>query len=376
MKDPSSSVALVHDYLTQRGGAERVVLALCEAFPGAPLYTSLYDPDGTFPEFRDVDVHTLPLNTVPAFRQNHRLAFPFLAPSFSALRLDHDVVICSSSGWAHGARATGRKIVYCHTPARWLYQSDRYLGVRGGDTGFDWRHAVRTGSLEALRRPLRTWDLQAARSADRYLANSHHVASQILDAYGIDAAVVPPPPVIDPHGPKEHLPGLAPGFLLCVSRLLPYKNVDAVMAAMRSLPEATLVVVGDGPQAVPPELRATRNVTRLRRVTDDQLRWLYANAFALVSASYEDFGLTPLEAAMHGTPSVLLRAGGFLDTTVEGVTGMFFANPSPADIAGAISHALRVRWDPALIQAHAQTFSKERFIAAITDLTGGPSIHV
>src|SRR5579862_2623768 len=107
-------VALVHDYLTQRGGAERVVLSLTRAFPGTPVYTSLYDPDGTFPEFSEVDVRTLPINRVGLLRSHHRLALPLLAPSFSQLKVKADVVICSSSGWAHGTKVEGAKIVYCY----------------------------------------------------------------------------------------------------------------------------------------------------------------------------------------------------------------------------------------------------------------------
>src|SRR5437588_3963985 len=121
----SLRIALVHDYLTQRGGAERVVLAMTRAFPGAPLYTSLYDPAGTFPEFANVDVRRLSLDSVPLLRRHHRLALGVLAPAFSRLRVHADVAVCSSSGWAHGAHVTGRKIVYCHAPARWLYQPDR-----------------------------------------------------------------------------------------------------------------------------------------------------------------------------------------------------------------------------------------------------------
>src|SRR5581483_232758 len=103
-----------------RGGAERVVLSLAHAFPGAPLYTSLYEPAGTFPAFADLDVRTMRLNRLAMLRRDHRLALPLLAPAFSQLRVEADVTVCSSSGWAHGARTSGRKVVYCHTPARWL----------------------------------------------------------------------------------------------------------------------------------------------------------------------------------------------------------------------------------------------------------------
>ena len=121
-------VALVHDYLTQRGGAERVVLAMTETFPDAPLYTSLYEPGDTYPEFGAREIHTTWLSRVGAVRRHHRLAFPVLAPVMSRFTIDADVAICSSSGWAHGAHVTGHRIVYCHAPARWLYQRDRYVG--------------------------------------------------------------------------------------------------------------------------------------------------------------------------------------------------------------------------------------------------------
>ena len=214
------------------------MLSLTRAFPDAPVYTSLYDPGGTFPEFADLDVRTMPINRIPPLRTYHRAALPLLAPSFSLLRIAADVVICSSSGWAHGARVEGRKIVYCHTPARWLYQSDRYLRGRGRAL-----HAA----AGALRSPLEHWDKRAAASADVYLANSSVVAKRIKSLYGIDADVVPPPPAVTPDGPARPIHGIEPGFVLTVSRLLPYKNVDAVMEAFQTLPDERLVVVGSGP---------------------------------------------------------------------------------------------------------------------------------
>ena len=153
-------VRLVHDYLTQRGGAERVVLSLARAFPGAPLHTSLYEPATTFPSSARVDVRPTPLNRLAPLRRDHRLALPLLAPAFSRLRIDADVVVCSSSGWAHGARVTGRKIVYCHTPARWLYQADRYLRGRGAGArlvaGALRAPLVRVGQARPPRRPTAT----------------------------------------------------------------------------------------------------------------------------------------------------------------------------------------------------------------------------
>ncbi len=320
-------VALVHDYLTQRGGAERVVLAMTRAFPEAPLYTSLYDPAGTFPEFADVDVRPLPLNGIGVLRRRHRLALPLLAPAFSRLRVAADVTLCSSSGWAHGARVDGRKVVYCHAPARWLYQTDRYL--RG-------RPAVVRAVAGGIRRPLARWDRAAAASADRYLANSTVVAERVRAAYGIDAEVVPPPPALTPAGRADLVPGVDRGFVLAVSRLLPYKNLDAVVRAFAELPDDRLVLVGRGPWEETLRGLAGPNVSILGGVTDEELRWLYGHSNGLVAASHEDFGLTPLEGATFGKPSAVLRWGGFLDTVVEGTTGVFFDRPQPAEIAAAV----------------------------------------
>jgi len=346
-------VALVHDYLTQRGGAERVVLSLAEAFPGAPVYTSLYDPPGTFTEFEGLDVRTLPLDRVALFRRHHRLALPVLAPAFSRLEVDADVTVCSSSGWAHGASTSGRKVVYCHTPARWLYQSDRYLAGSAR-----WSTAV----LGLLTPPLRRWDRRAAASADRYLVNSTAVRQRVSELYGIDADVVPPAVDVEHDGPVEPVDGVEPGYVLCVSRLLPYKNVEAVAEAFGSLPDHRLVVVGTGPLHARLAASAPANVTMAGEVTDGGLRWLYANSVGLVAASYEDFGLTPLEAASFGRPTAALRWGGFLDTTVEGVTGVFFDRPEPALIADGVRRLTSTAWDRDGLVEHAGRFSSARFI--------------
>ncbi|WP_427383657.1 glycosyltransferase [Janibacter sp. G56] len=233
-------IAIAHDYLTQRGGAERVVLAMLRAFPDATIHTTLYDADGTFPEFRDADIRVSPLNRAGVLRRHHRAALPLLLPfAASGLNIDADLVIASSSGWAHGFPTTGRKLVYCHAPARWLYQSERYLG---GDP----RRSPVGLALLALKAPLRAWDQRAAATGDTYLANSHVVRERIGEAYGIDAQVLPPPFAVDTTGPMEPVPTVAAwaegGYHLVVSRLLPYKNVDRIIDAFRGLPERLLVI--------------------------------------------------------------------------------------------------------------------------------------
>jgi glycosyltransferase involved in cell wall biosynthesis len=351
-------VAVVHDYVTQRGGAERVVLAMLEAFPGAPLYTSLYDPERTFPAFGDADVRPLPMNRLPPLRRWHRLAFPLLARAFSRLEVPADVVVCSSSGWAHAARTRGRKVVYCHAPARWLYQPGRYLRGRRGPA---------SAALLLLRPRLLEWDRRAAASAHRYVANSTEVSRRIRSLYGLEAEVLPPPPALEP-GPDRAVDGIEPGFVLCVSRLLPYKNVDAVIGAVRSLPDERLVVVGSGPEHRRLAADAPANVSFCQSLADEELRWLYGACAAHVSASYEDFGLTPLEAAAFGRPSAVLRFGGFLDTVVEGETGVFFDEPTPQAIRTALVELRARAWDEDVLRRHADRFSKARFVRRLREI--------
>jgi glycosyltransferase involved in cell wall biosynthesis len=353
------NVEIAHDYLTQRGGAERVVLSMLAAFPRAHVHTLLYDPAGTFPEFSEARIRTSPISRIGLLRRNHRLAFPMLAGATEGLRVDADVVVCSSSGWAHGIRTTGAKVVYCHSPARWLYQPDAYLRGAGAAA----RYAARL-----LRRPLVRWDRRAARTADRYVVNSTHVAHSVRDLYGIDAEVLPPPPALTPNGRRKAVEDLEPGFVLCVSRLLPYKNVDAVVDAFGRLRDRRLVVVGDGPERERLARLAGPNVTLLGRVDDAQLRWLYQHAAALVVASFEDYGLTPLEAAGFDKPTAALRFGGLVDTVADGETGLFFGDASPREIATVLDAVLDEDWSAETLEAHAARFSRERFVGRLREI--------
>jgi len=355
-------IAIAHDYLTQQGGAERVVLSMLRAFPEAPVHTSLYDPGGCFPEYRAARVRPSPLNVVRPLRVRHRLAFPLLAPAFSAMHVDADVTLVSSSGWAHGVQASGRKVVYCHAPARWLYQRERYLAGRG--------RAART-MLRACESRLRAWDHAAAQTVDRYVVNSTAIRDQVKHVYGIDAEVLHPPMTVNVDGSHQPVPHITPGFAMCVARLQSYKNVDVVINAMRRLPDARLVVVGGGPLEAQLRERAGRNVTFVGQVTDDQLRWLYANTGVLVGASFEDFGLTPIEAAAFGVPTVALRFGGYLDTVCHGTTGLLFDTLDARSLAASLGDGLARDWDGEAIRAHAARFSEQRFINALRAMVNG-----
>ncbi|MCA1701861.1 MAG: glycosyltransferase [Actinobacteria bacterium] len=352
-------VGVVHDYLTQRGGAERVVLSMMRAFPDAALHTSLYEPTTTFPEFSHSDVRPTVLNRVRALRRDHRLALPLLAPTFSRLKVRADVVLCSTSGWAHGVRTDAPKVVYCHTPARWLYQTGRYLS--GG-----W--SAPKVALEALRFPLLSWDRRSAASADRYITNSQSVQRRIKDTYGIEAVVVPPPYTVDTCAPRQQVEDLDAGFLLCVSRLLPYKNVNALITALAILPGERLVVVGDGPERQRLQALAGSNVRFVGTVDDERLRWLYANCAAVIAASYEDYGLTPLEGLAFDKPSVVLRWGGFLDTVVEGETGVFFDKPEPDCIAAGVRRFRATPWSPDVLGRQATNHGEAAFILRLRQI--------
>ncbi|WP_310529336.1 glycosyltransferase [Nocardioides sp.] len=367
---PRTPVALAHDYLTQRGGAERVVLTLLKAFPGAPLHTTLYDRRSTYPEFRDANVITHPINRISQFRRDHRLALPALARVSSGVAIDADVTIASSSGWAHGFTATGHKIVYCHNPARWLYQTNEYLG------GSAWRHPLGP-PLMAMRPSLRRWDARQAATVDVYLANSRVVQRRIAETYGRTAELLPPPHGMDPTAAQEPIEELAdfdPGYALVVSRLMPYKNVDAVIDAVRRTGRP-LVVIGHGPEAARLKTRLPTHVRLLSGLSDAQLRWAYAHAGVLVAASHEDFGLTPLEAAAFGVPTVALRSGGYLDTIVEGETGLFFEHPRAAEIAEAIAAADTHPWDRSRIVARADDFGERHFIERIRRIAHDVSLR-
>ncbi len=335
------------------------MLSLVRAFPDVPLYTSFYEPGGTFPEFARVEVRTSPLNLMPPLRRRHRLALPLLAPAFSRLRIEAEVAICSSSGWAHGARIDGRKVVYCHAPARWLYQTSRYLGDS---------ELLPRAALSALRVPLVRWDRKAAAAASRYLTNSTWIAREIRRIYGIEAEVVHPPVAIDPAGPRRPPAGVEPGYVLCVSRLLPYKNVGAVVAAFAHLTSERLVLVGEGPVEARLRAGSSANVHFAGSVDDEELRWLYEHARCLVASSYEDFGLTPVEAAAFGRPTAALRFGGYLDTVREDETGVFFERPEAVAISDALRTVLGRSWDAAAIRRHAEGFSEERFIRRMREI--------
>ena len=350
-------LALAHDYLTQRGGAERVVAAWTKFAPLAPLFTNLYEPSTTFDEFASAPISTGRLNRIPYFRRHHRSALPFLASATQAITIKADITLASSSGWAHGVTASDYLAVYCHAPARWLYQTDRYL-----------RRDGLSPIAQASRlwfSHLRGWDQTAQRRADLYIVNSSATQALVQEVYGRSAPVVAPPvdvPSLMPAGDDR-------GDVLVVARLLPYKNVDLSLEVARSMPDVRFRIVGDGPLRATLQSIASPNVTFLGAVDDEQLWQEYAGTQVHLALSHEDFGITPLEAAAAGKPTVARSSGGYLDTITTS-TGILIPENEliVPTIVETLTQACGASWDQQLLRDHAQQFSREAHWAALRNL--------
>jgi glycosyltransferase involved in cell wall biosynthesis len=344
-------VVLVHDYLTQMGGAERVVADFVRHWPQAEVRTLLYEPATTFQEFRSVGVHTSVLQPLAA-AVSHRAMFPLMPVAMRTIEVcDAELVISSSSGWAHGVRVPSGTphVCYCHSPARWLYSGRRFIRRRRAERAL-------TPLLAALRR----WDRSAARRPTLYVANSRTVKERIAELYGREATVLHPPVDVERFRPT---PIPQDGYLLVLSRLLGYKRIDLAIAAAAAVGRP-LVIAGEGPERDRLEQAAGPDVTFVGRVPDEALADLFAGAGALLQCGEEDFGIAVLEANAAGRPAVALGRGGALETIRPGETGVLFDQPGVDAVAEAVRTALERRWQPELLALHAHAFAPDRFFAA------------
>jgi glycosyltransferase involved in cell wall biosynthesis len=332
--------------LNQRGGAERVALHLSRIWPQAPFYTSLYRPDSVFPEFRSIAIKTTFVDRFPV-DAGFRVVAPMLPLAFRSLGvLGDDVVISSSSGWAHGVRTAPHTthVVYCYGPARWLYSADKYFENRS-----------RRLALAPLTGALRRWDRRAARRADTYIAITENVRRRIRNAYGIESEVVYPPVDVD-----RFAPGPRGERLLVIARLLPYKRIDLVIGAAKRL-GVGLDIVGVGPMFE--ELRGLGGpgVTFHGSVSDPELVEMVEGCSAVCMPGVEDFGLVALEGNAAGKPAIAISAGGALETIKDGVNGVLFPEPTVEAVVGAIRRLDKLDTSPEVIASHAERFSVARF---------------
>ncbi len=297
-------VALVHDYLTQRGGAERVFELLCENFPNADVFTSLYDPQKTI-ELGTRSVGTTVLQKIPGAKKHFRLMAPFYYPAFRALDLqDYDIIISSTSSFAKAVRKRkgALHVCFCHNITRFLWNTKVYLKEYK-----DYR--VFAPVLEKIFQVLRNQDLKFAREPDFYIANSSTVARRINEIYGREASVINYP--IDSN--KFLYCAEKEDYYLISSRLIGYKRIDIAIEAFNWL-GWPLIIIGEGPERANLEARALKNIKFLGHVSDRNRTQLMAKARAVIVTGLEDYGLVPIEANASGTPVVAYGAGGVLDT--------------------------------------------------------------
>ncbi len=355
-------VAIVHDYLNQYGGAERVLDELKLMYPDAPVYVSIHDPRRMPERYRQWDIRTSWLNRVPMANRKHQMLLPLYPLAFEGFDLSgYDLVVSSSSGFAHGVltQPDTLNVCYCHSPPRFLWDYHRYA-EREHLSG-----PVRAFLASQLIK-LRQWDRTSANRTDVWVSTSNVVQKRILHTYSQPSTIIPPPvdtsrfDVGDGRG----------GFYLMLMRLVGWKRPDIVVDACTRL-KLNLVVAGDGRELAALRERAGPTVRFAGRVNDVQMRELYRDCRALVLPSEEDFGITPLEAMASGRPVIAYGRGGVLDTVVPGQTGVFFEEQSADAVADTLADFDMDRFDPEAVRRHAEGFDSVAFRRRLRSLIDG-----
>ena len=345
-------IALVHDYLTQKGGAERVFELLCKRYPEADVFTSLYDPEQTI-DLGERIVNTTFLQNIPKAAKYFRLMAPFYFPAFRALDLqEYDLIISSSTSFAKAVRKNrdARHICFCHNVTRFLWDTETYLREYG-----DYRYFAPL--IEQVFQVMRKVDLACAQEPDLYIANSSIVARRIKSTYGKKAIVINYP--IDTS--KFVFSDTKEDFYLASARMISYKRLDIIVEAFNWL-GWRLLISGSGPEKERLKSKALGNIEFLGHVTDTQRTQLFSKANSVIVAALEDYGLVPVEANASGTPVIAFGAGGVLDTQIPGKTGVFFKRQTPESLQAALLEAREIYWDYENIRNHAvANFSEEAF---------------
>jgi glycosyltransferase involved in cell wall biosynthesis len=341
-------VALVHDFLVDVRGAERVFLALCDMFPAADLFTAVYDERGTEGRFADRRVHTSFLQALRPSSRTFRTLLPLYPSAMESLDLrGYDLVLSSSSAWAHGViPAEGAvHVCYCHNPFRYAWNAREETLASRGPLG--------RATLGLIFQRWRQWDWIAAQRVDAYVANSHTTRRRVARYFGRDATVVHPPVET-----ARFSPGPVGDAYVVLSELMPHKRIDVAVRAFNAL-RRPLVVVGNGPDYRRLRRLAGPTVTFTGRVGDAEAAAVLQRAQALVVTATEEFGIAAVEAQAAGRPVVALADGGVRETVIEGETGTFYARPDPAALAAAVA-----RFDAAAVDPAACVRSAERFDVA------------
>ena len=344
-------VAIVSDPLVQRGGAERCVEIMAQTFPDAPVFAILYSAE-TGPASLASRVVASPLARIPGATRRHRWLLPLYPSTVESFDLsEYDVIISSHHTAAKGIvrNANQYHLCYCYTPMRALWERPR----------------DEIASLPALARPLaaammsrlRVWDYATAARVDTFVAISETTRRRIECHYRRESTVLYPPIDIDAFSPGSAL--ATDEYYLVASRLVPYKRVDLAVAATAALGRR-LVVVGAGPGAG--ALHGVPHIDYRGHVSDAELLDLMRGARAMIFPAYEDFGMAPVEMMACGRPVIAYDRGGARETVIDGVTGVFAGEQTVEAFVNAIVRLERTTFDRDAIRAHAETFSREKFV--------------
>ena len=356
-------IAIVHDELVRRGGGEQVALAMHKAFPDAPVYTLCYDPDKTYPEFKSANVITSWFQKIGrSERMIKMLYFPFAILAMRSLKLKgFDVVLLSTTHCGKFIRVDKHAtlITYCHTPFRLAWRPFSYEQVI--KSNFIVRNIFLAASWV-----LRQLDKAASRRTNWYLTNAREVVSRIEDAYHpVNKVTVINPPA---NTSKFYVSQQIKDYYLVVCRLEAYKKVDLVIETFNTLHDKKLVVVGKGSMEEYLHKIAGSNVLFMHSLNAEELAQVYAECKALIFPQYEDYGITPLEAAASGRPVIAYGKGGVLETMIpytvnsKNCTGIFFDEQTPESLKAAIEQFEKLEFDPYFIRRHSEKFREGIFI--------------
>ena len=359
-------VALIHDFLLDLRGAERVFAAICDAYPDADVFTAVYDPVGTEGRFASRAPRVTFLQKMRPTARTFRPLLPFYPVAIESLDLrGYDIVVSSSSAWAHGVLVDpgATHVCYCHNPFRYAW-SEREATLAA-------RNPLTRPPLRALLSRWRQWDWIAAQRVDVYIANSAITAARIRRYFGRESTILHPPVEL-----SRFSPGPVGAHYLVLAELMAHKRIDVAIRAFNTL-GLPLVVVGDGPEWRHLRRLAGPTVRLTGRLSDGEVADLLRSSQALVVTAEEEFGIAAVESLASGRPVIGLRAGGLLETVSEGRTGWFYDDgDDPAALAAAVRDVSLDSIDPADCVASARRFGVEPFqqqLRAIVDEASGRS---
>jgi len=343
---------LIHYWLVNNRGGEKVLAELASLFPDVDLFTHVYDAEKVPLEINRLNVRTTFINRLPFATKLYKSYLPLMPLALRALNLKgYDLIISTESGPAKGIRKPKDTvhICCCFTPMRYLWDmADEYYATAS---------LLKKTGMKLLLPALRKWDIWSATQVDYFIAISKFVADRILRVYGRESIVIYPPVDTERFSVIERNPL---DFYLCFGQLTAYKRADLAIEAF-SRTGKRLVIAGTGDESERLKATAGKNVEFLGRVSDDQVDKLYSTCRALIFPGIEDFGMVPVEAQAAGAPVIAFRAGGALETIRENETGIFFDEQSANSLIEAVNRFEKMRFDPLTCRRQAKKFSPDNF---------------